>query len=128
MEENPIYGNLIYNQTNENVSTEADSPSSSLSSSSLRNQQSVCLDSQYKSQECYANLSLKAPRLHCGNSSSEIQYSGVGDLEQPPESERKDDGRARAVSPTSDLYASVQSPRTKTIDTVDDGEEYANHL
>lgn len=83
---------------------------------------------QSKTQECYANLTLKAPRLQSGRSSPQIQYSDVVQLKGPAESEREDGGSTDAVSTMSDLYASVQTQRTKTIDPAVDGEGYANHL
>lgn len=87
-----------------------------------------CFPLQSKTQDCYANLTLKAPRLQSGRSSPQIQYSDVVQLEEPPESEREDDGSTDPVSTMSDLYASVQTQRTKTIDPAVDGEGYANHL
>lgn len=87
-----------------------------------------CFPLQSKTQDCYANLTLKAPRLQSGRSSPQIQYSDVVQLEEPPESEREDDSSTDPVSTMSDLYASVQTQRTKTIDPAVDGEGYANHL
>ncbi|XP_044034516.1 uncharacterized protein LOC122867591 isoform X2 [Siniperca chuatsi] len=153
MEENPIYGNISYMQTSKCVVhvclsplsvsvysvmlfstgmalTEVDPPHSSLSSISLRvNQQRVNSDSQSKTQDCYANLTLKAPRVQSGRSSPQIHYSDVVQLEElPPELEKEDEGNTDAVSTMSDLYASVQTQRTKTVDTADSGDGYANHL
>ncbi|KAI3370243.1 hypothetical protein L3Q82_025018, partial [Scortum barcoo] len=154
MEENPIYGNISYMQTSEcfvhvcvsfslllfvsvyskmlfsagmTLFTEGDPPQSSLSSSSLRiNQQRVNPDSQSKTQDCYANLTLKAPRLQSGHSLSQVQYSDVVQLEELPlESEKEDEGNTDTLSTMSDLYASVQTQRLKTVDT---SEGYANHL
>ncbi|KAM4587781.1 uncharacterized protein PAE49_002216 [Odontesthes bonariensis] len=127
MEDNPIYGNINYTQTSVGVYSEANPPPSSLSSLSLRNPPRVNPDSQTKNQDSYANLALKAPRVQSGRSSPQIQYSDVVHLEEPAEAER-DDGNTDAVSILSDLYASVQTQRTKIMDTVDDGEGYANHL
>ncbi|XP_044034524.1 uncharacterized protein LOC122867591 isoform X3 [Siniperca chuatsi] len=129
MEENPIYGNISYMQTSMAL-TEVDPPHSSLSSISLRvNQQRVNSDSQSKTQDCYANLTLKAPRVQSGRSSPQIHYSDVVQLEElPPELEKEDEGNTDAVSTMSDLYASVQTQRTKTVDTADSGDGYANHL
>ncbi|XP_042365778.1 uncharacterized protein LOC121960213 isoform X2 [Plectropomus leopardus] len=124
MEDNPIYGNISYMQTSMTLFTGADSQLSS----SERDHHRVSSDSQPKSQDCYANLTLKPPRLQSGRSSPQIQYSDVVHLEQPPESEKDDDGNMDALSCMSDLYASVQNQRTKTVDTVDSGEGYANHL
>ncbi|XP_042365770.1 uncharacterized protein LOC121960213 isoform X1 [Plectropomus leopardus] len=151
MEDNPIYGNISYMQTSKcpvcmcvslslcvsicvnsvmlfsagmTLFTGADSQLSS----SERDHHRVSSDSQPKSQDCYANLTLKPPRLQSGRSSPQIQYSDVVHLEQPPESEKDDDGNMDALSCMSDLYASVQNQRTKTVDTVDSGEGYANHL
>lgn len=87
-----------------------------------------CLYSQGKPQECYANLTLKAPRGQSGRSSPQIQYSDIIQVEEPPESEREDEGCAEGASIVSDLYASVKTQRIKTIDPAGDGEGYANHL
>ncbi|XP_071351154.1 signaling threshold-regulating transmembrane adapter 1-like [Trachinotus anak] len=127
MEDNPIYGNINYMQTSTAAFTKADRPHSSLSSSSLRDQQRVNSNSQSKTQDCYANLTLKPPRLQSGRSSPQIQYSDVIQLEVPLESEKGDEGNSDAVSTMSDLYASVQTQRTK-VNTADTGEDYANHL
>ncbi|XP_030276020.1 signaling threshold-regulating transmembrane adapter 1-like [Sparus aurata] len=121
MEDNPIYGNISYMQTGLTLLTETDPPHS-------RDQSRVNYDSQSKTQECYANLSLKAPRLQSGRSSPQIQYSDVVHLEEPTESEKDDEGNTDALSTMSDLYASVQTQRAKTVDTADGGEGYANHL
>lgn len=124
MEENPIYGNISFMQTSTTSFTGVDPQHSS----SLRDQHRVNPDSQSKTQECYANLTLKPPRPQSGRSSPQIQYSDVVHLQEPPESEKEDEGNADAVSTMSDLYASVQNQRTKTVDTADSGEGYANHL
>ncbi|XP_041817604.1 signaling threshold-regulating transmembrane adapter 1-like isoform X2 [Chelmon rostratus] len=121
MEENPIYGNISYMQTSMTLLTKDDAPHS-------WDQQRVISDSQSKTQDCYANLTLKAPRVQSGRSSPQIQYSDVVQLEEPPRSEKEDEGNTDAVSTMSDLYASVQNQRTKTVDTADGGEGYANHL
>lgn len=121
MEDNPIYGNISYMQTSMTLLTEADPPHS-------RDQQRVNYDSQAKTQDCYANLTLKPPRLQSGRSSPQIQYSDVVQLEEPPKSEKEDEGNTDTVSTMSDLYASVQTQRTKTVNTADSGEGYANHL
>ncbi|KAM9860150.1 uncharacterized protein ACBR49_016474 [Aulostomus maculatus] len=119
MAENPIYGNLNYTHPT------ADPASSLLGSSSLKDQKGVDSDSQYKSQDCYANLTLKAPRQQSGSSSPHIKYSVVVHLEEP---ERTDEENTPTVPSVSDLYASVQTQRTKTITTAASGEDYANHL
>uniref|UniRef100_UPI0037E71EA3 signaling threshold-regulating transmembrane adapter 1-like n=1 Tax=Semicossyphus pulcher TaxID=241346 RepID=UPI0037E71EA3 len=118
MEENPIYGNLGYMQTSMTLFTDADP---------LQGVNSV---SQFKSQDCYANLTLKPPRLQSGRSSPQIQYSDVVLLEEPQQSEKEEEEGSvtEAVSNMSDLYASVQTQRTKTVQPAIDGEEYANHL
>lgn len=87
-----------------------------------------CFPIQSKTQDCYANLTLKAPRPQSGRSSPQIHYSDVVQLGQPPDSEREDEGNTDAVSTVSDLYASVQTPRTKTVDPAADEGSYANHL
>lgn len=125
MEDNPIYGNINYMQTSVAAVFADVEPAQS---SSLRAQQRVSSDLQSKNQDCYANLTLKAPRVQSGRSSPQIQYSDVMHLEEPTlGSDKEDDGNTDAISTLSDLYASVQTQRTKTIDT-DSGEGYANHL
>lgn len=135
MEENPIYGNLNYTETSVDLYTAADPPQSSFNAASLRDQHRV--NSAPQNQDCYANLNLKAPRVQSGRSSpqvqqiqqiQEIQYSDVMHLEVAAESEKEDDLITDDVSTMSDLYASVQTQRTKTIDTADGEEGYANHL
>lgn len=83
-------------------------------------------------QECYANLTLKAPRVQSGRSSPQIQYSDIIQVEGPSESEREDEDCAEGASIVSDLYASVQTQRLKTINPAGEGEGegkgYANHL
>lgn len=86
------------------------------------------LSSQSKTQDCYANLALKPPRLQSGRSSPQIQYSDVVQLEVPLEAEKQDEGNNDGAAPAlSDLYASVPSHRVK-VNTADTGEDYANHL
>lgn len=87
-----------------------------------------CLYSQQNAQECYANLTLKAPRVQSGRSSPQIQYSDIVLVGDPPESEREDDGSAEGASVVSELYASVQTQRVKTVGPEGEGEGYANHL
>ncbi|KAK5872697.1 hypothetical protein PBY51_013374 [Eleginops maclovinus] len=124
MEDNPIYGNIGFNTTSTASFTGVDPQQSS----SLRGQHWVNTDLQSRTQDCYANLTLKAPRPPSGRSSPQIQYSDVVQLEQPPESEKEDEGNPDCVSNVSDLYASVQNQRAKTVNTADSGEDYANHL
>ncbi|CAJ1051710.1 signaling threshold-regulating transmembrane adapter 1-like [Xyrichtys novacula] len=116
MEENPIYGNLGYTDTGTATYTGGDPL------------QGVSCDMQSKSQDCYANLTLKPPRLQSGRSSPQIQFSDMVVFEEPLESEKRDEPCTGSSSPLSDLYASVQTQRTKTIHTADSMEEYANHL
>ncbi|KAM9759158.1 uncharacterized protein ACNS7B_005913 [Menidia menidia] len=127
MEDNPIYGNIRYQPTDVGVYSEAVPTRSSLISLSVRNPQRVHPESQSKTQDCYANLTLKAPRVQSGRSSPQIHSEGVY-IGEPTEPEREDDEIADAASTMSDLYASVQTQRNKIIDTADDGEGYANHL
>lgn len=115
MEENPIYGNLGYMQTNTATYTDV-------------NLQRVTSDPQSKSQDCYANLTLKSARQQPGCSSSQIHFSEEVLQEEPLELEKDDEPCTDTVSTLSDLYASVQTQRTKTIQPADSGEEYANHL
>lgn len=42
--------------------------------------------------------------------------------------EKEDEGNADTVSTMSDLYASVQNQRTKTVGTADNEEGYVKHL
>ncbi|CAB1416613.1 unnamed protein product [Pleuronectes platessa] len=117
MEENPIYGNI---QTDGPSFREDDLPHSS-----VRDRQRT------KPQDFYANLSLKPPRPQSGRSSPQTQmYSDVAQLESEValEPEKEDEGNTDVVSTMSDLYASVQTQRTKMVVTADTGEDYANHL
>lgn len=84
--------------------------------------------SHSKTQDCYANLTVKAPRSQSGQVSSLTHYSDVVHLVELPESENEDEGNTDTVTTISDLYASVQSQRTKTVDTANSAEAYANHL
>lgn len=101
----------------------------------------LLLHHQDKTQDCYANLSLKPPVTQSGRNSPQVQYSDVVHLEATaqPAREVKNEEEEEAVdgeeadstdvmSTVSDLYASVQTQRTKTIDPTVDGEEYANQL
>nr|XP_033483584.1 uncharacterized protein LOC117257470 isoform X2 [Epinephelus lanceolatus] len=149
MEDNPIYGNISYMQTSKYVVHVSLSELLSVCvqsvmlfstgmtlftgadpqyASSVRDQHRVNSESQSKTQDCYANLTLKPPGPQSGRSSPQIQYSDVVHLEEQLESEKEDEGNADDLSTMSDLYASVQNQRTKTIDTADSGEGYANHL
>ncbi|KAG7494794.1 hypothetical protein JOB18_037764 [Solea senegalensis] len=129
MEDNPIYGNVMY-KTYTSLLTDADPPHSSFSSSSVTDQQRITSNAQYTPQDCYANLSLKPPRPQSGRSSPLMQSSDVVQSEASPEAEKEDEGNTDTSANTSDLYASVQTQRTKTVDTTDTGEsmDYANHL
>lgn len=87
-----------------------------------------CLSSQGAPQECYANLTLKAPRVQSGHNSPQIQYSDIIQVQDLPESEREDEDCTEGASIVSDLYASVLTHRVKTVDSAGEGEGYANHL
>lgn len=132
MEENPIYGNLNYMDASVGVYTDAAPLHPALSSSSLRIAQRVNPDSQSKTQECYANLTLKAPRPQSGRVSPQIQVADIVHLEEREEPEEAETEEAAniddAVSTVSDLYASVQTQRAKMVDSTDGEEGYANHL
>ncbi|KAM4740170.1 uncharacterized protein FYW61_001981 [Anableps anableps] len=132
MEDNPIYGNLSYMDQGVAVYTDPATLHPSLSSSSLRIAQRANPDSQSKNQECYANLTLKAPRPQSGRISPQIQVSDIVHLEEPEEPEEAETEDTvnidDAVSTMSDLYASVQTQRAKMVDTADGEEGYANHL
>ncbi|KAM3620843.1 uncharacterized protein V6R79_002804 [Siganus canaliculatus] len=109
MEENPIYGNLTCMDTSLALYTEADATHS-------RDQQRDGHNSQ-------------APRVQSGASSPQIQYSDAVELEELPHPEKEEEAHPDTADTLSDLYASVQTQRTKTIHTsADDGEGYANHL
>ncbi|XP_071373922.1 signaling threshold-regulating transmembrane adapter 1-like [Centroberyx affinis] len=124
MEDNPIYGNVNY------IQTRVDPVDPPISSSSQMDQQSVHCDSQSqsKTQDCYANLALKPPLPQSGRSSPKIHYSDVVQLLEALEPEKEPAGDTDTVSTLSDLYASVQTQRTKTLDTAVTGDGYANHL
>lgn len=109
MEDNPIYGNITYTQTR------VDPP---ICPSSIRNS---------KGQD-YANLTLKAPKPMSGRNSPKIEYSDVVTLQVSQEAEKMVEGNTDTVSILSDLYASVQTNRAKTLDTVEGNEDYANHV
>lgn len=74
---------------------------------------------RYKNQDCYANLTLKIPRAETRPSSP--QAHSELDLEKEPDN-------TDVLSTTSDLYASVQTQRTKALENGESSEEYANHL
>ena len=59
-----------------------------------------------------------------------MKYSDVVKLQGPQEAEKVSmaNNNADSVSVLSDLYASVQIDRTKTLDTVDGNDGYANHV
>ncbi|KAF7660656.1 hypothetical protein LDENG_00277040 [Lucifuga dentata] len=127
MEENPIYGNIIYMEDSIAVYREFDA--AHLSLGSLTDQQRVNSDSQFqdKNQDCYANLTLKAPKPPSGHSSPKIQYSDEVELESL-EIEKETAENTDTISTLSDLYASVQTQRNKTINPVDSQDGYANHI
>ncbi|XP_077948335.1 uncharacterized protein LOC144388941 isoform X2 [Gasterosteus aculeatus] len=120
MQDNPIYGNISYTQSSTTLCIGGDPQPSS----SMRDQHRV----NSESQDCYANLTVKAPRSQSGQVSSLTHYSDVVHLVELPESENEDEGNTDTVTTISDLYASVQSQRTKTVDTANSAEAYANHL
>ncbi|KAL6111653.1 sit1 [Pungitius sinensis] len=120
MQDNPIYGNIIYSPSSTTLTIGGDPQPAS----SMRDQHRV----NSESQDCYANLTVKAPRSQSGQVSSLTQYPEAVYLVEQPDSEMKDEGNPDTVSTVSDLYASVQNQRTKTVQTADSGEGYANHL
>ncbi|XP_016892231.2 uncharacterized protein LOC107989245 isoform X2 [Cynoglossus semilaevis] len=144
MEDNPIYGNILYEQTDTLPLTDnIPRPHSSFSSVPVMEQQRLT----YTSQDCYANLALKPPRMQCGRSSPQTQHAVDGSpTEEAPEvrkqqaeageeEEEKEEENAGTQEEEnadrlnmSDLYATVQTQRTKAICTSNSGEEYANHL
>ncbi|KAL0978216.1 hypothetical protein UPYG_G00167600 [Umbra pygmaea] len=124
MEDNPIYGNISYTQTR------VDFP---MNSSSVRDREvrSVC-QAPSKGQDCYANLTLKPPKLTSGRSSPQpkIEYSDVVTVQESQEAEMAivANNNTDTMSVLSDLYASVQTDHTKILDTVNDNDGYANHV
>ncbi|XP_060714138.1 signaling threshold-regulating transmembrane adapter 1-like isoform X1 [Tachysurus vachellii] len=111
MEENPIYGNITYTHTHSDDKQEVESPAKQLSSA----------------RDCYANLSLKAPKPSAGRASplSKIQYSDVLVICEDPE--EKDEEDKDSCSGLSDLYASVDAERIKSKKE-QSNEPYANHV
>lgn len=85
---------------------------------------------QAQTQDCYANLTLKPPMPQSGRSYPQVQYSDVVHLEEAsePTMEEGEGDSTDVLSTVSDLYASVQTQRTKNLDTAVEGEGYANHL
>uniref|UniRef100_A0A087YEB5 Uncharacterized protein n=1 Tax=Poecilia formosa TaxID=48698 RepID=A0A087YEB5_POEFO len=125
MEDNPIYGNLSY----------MDASRYSVCSCVYSHILKLFLffvSFQSKSQECYANLTLKAPRPQSGRISPQILVSDIVHLEEAEETGEAETEEPvtidDAVSTMSDLYASVQTQRAKIVDTADGEEGYANHL
>ncbi|KAG7318752.1 hypothetical protein KOW79_017226 [Hemibagrus wyckioides] len=111
MEENPIYGNITYTQTHSDDKQEVETPEK-LSSA----------------RDCYANLSLKAPKPSASGRSSPrstIQYSDV--LVICEEQEEKTEEDKDSCSGFSDLYASVDAERIKSKKE-HSNEPYANHV
>ncbi|XP_047664982.1 signaling threshold-regulating transmembrane adapter 1-like isoform X2 [Tachysurus fulvidraco] len=110
MEENPIYGNITYTHTHSDDKQEVESPGK-LSSA----------------RECYANLSLRAPKPSGGRVSplSKIQYSDV--LVICEDQEEKNEEDKDSCSGLSDLYASVDAERMKSKKE-HSNEPYANHV
>lgn len=99
----------------------------------------LLLHQQAITQDCYANLSLKPPATQSGRSSPQVQYSDVvhadstaqpaREVEKEEEEGRREEADSTDVmSIVSDLYASVPTQRSKTIDPAVEGDEYANHL
>lgn len=66
--------------------------------------------------------------MQSSHSSPQIEYSDIIQVQDLPESEREDEGSTEEASILSDLYASVQTQRIKTIEPTGDVEGYANHL
>ncbi|XP_018611155.1 signaling threshold-regulating transmembrane adapter 1-like [Scleropages formosus] len=119
MEENPIYGNITYTQSR------TDAPPSA---SGAADQQFPKNQAQSRQQDCYANLKLKAPKPSSARSSPKIQYSDVVTLPRTVEGTGPGEGPSAdsdAVSLRSDLYASVDPERNKTIGN---DKDYANHV
>ncbi|XP_046730451.1 signaling threshold-regulating transmembrane adapter 1-like [Silurus meridionalis] len=112
MEENPIYGNITYTQTHNDDKQKVETQSEPLSSS----------------RDCYANLSLKAPKPSTSGRSSplaKIQYSDVVMICEELEEKTSED--KDSCSGLSDLYASVDVERVKSK-KAQSNEAYANHV
>ncbi|XP_060765957.1 signaling threshold-regulating transmembrane adapter 1-like [Neoarius graeffei] len=112
MEENPIYGNITYTNAHSDDKQEVESPTEPFSSA----------------RDCYANLSLKAPKPSApGRASplSQIQYSDVLMICEEPEEKNLED--KDSCSGFSDLYASVDAERVKSK-REHSNEPYANHV
>ncbi|KAF6735732.1 hypothetical protein FQA47_024848 [Oryzias melastigma] len=108
MEDNPIYGNLDQMETSEALYTEDEPIHASVGSIPSMNPQEVRSDSQ----DCYANLHLKAKK-QSKHSPPRNQDAGVVPLEEPEPTREGDGDRVgtNAVSAVSDLYASVKNRR-----------------
>ncbi|XP_077386097.1 uncharacterized protein LOC144023972 isoform X2 [Festucalex cinctus] len=124
-EDNPIYGNVNCMQSSATAISEMNPAQLTASSSSLRDQLISGSDLQSKSTDCYANLNRKAPQTKSACSSSQIQYSVVV---LSDELEDKDKGNLHSATTVSDVYASVQPKRTKTVDNAKTAEDYANQI
>ncbi|XP_078803813.1 uncharacterized protein LOC144992211 [Oryzias latipes] len=121
MEDNPIYENPEHMETNAVLFDENQPIQVSLSSLSSNNPQEVGSDSQ----DCYANLHVKAKKQN-KRRPPRNQDPGVVHLEEP-ESIREGNGdsvNTNAVVAVSDLYASVNNHRSHAAI----GKEFANHL
>ncbi|KAF4093733.1 hypothetical protein AMELA_G00005430 [Ameiurus melas] len=112
MEENPIYGNITYTHSHSDDKQEVETPAEPLSSA----------------RDCYANLSLKAPKPPVsgrGSPLTKIQYSDV--LVICEELEEKISEDKDSCSGLSDLYASVDAERVKSKKE-ESNEPYANNV
>ncbi|KAL4624327.1 signaling threshold-regulating transmembrane adapter 1 [Arapaima gigas] len=122
MEENPIYGNITY------TSARTDAPPPGASGAA--DQPFPKKQGHSRQHDCYANLKLKTPKTSSARSSPNIQYSDVVTL--PRTTEGTGEGPSSdsdAVSLRSDLYASVDHERNKTIgNDKDKDKDYANHV
>ncbi|KAG9260430.1 signaling threshold-regulating transmembrane adapter 1 isoform X2 [Astyanax mexicanus] len=114
MEDNPIYGNITYTHSRDHSE---ERPARAFSAG----------------RECYANLTLKVPKVPSGRSSPapQIQYSDVMTVNQDPV-EPEPDGEEDPIekdtcSMISELYASVDAEHIKTKKQ-DNNEPYANHV
>ncbi|XP_053529994.1 signaling threshold-regulating transmembrane adapter 1 [Ictalurus punctatus] len=112
MEENPIYGNITYTHSHNDDKQEVETPAEPLSSA----------------RDCYANLSLKAPKPSVSGRASpltKIQYSDVLVICEEPEEKMSED--KDSCSGLSDLYASVDAEHVKSKKE-ESNEPYANHV
>ncbi|KAM9799400.1 uncharacterized protein ACBT44_015792 isoform 2-T2 [Syngnathus typhle] len=125
MSDNPIYGNVSCMQTSATAISEINPSRLTVSSSSLHDPLSPSPDSQPRSPDCYANLDLKSSKNKSACSSPLVEYSAVFQSDALGEKDKKN---AHSDTTVMDVYASVQTKRTKTGDNADIAQYYANRV